>query len=248
VLSEDGRHADAIPLFNRAIEFGDEARFYSARGMALWRLQRLEAALRDYERAAALMPQDPTIMIERATLLGILKRADARTEADVAAVERLDPANDDLEWYRALPLREIVDRGTTLLNAGRIDEAIAEYTRAHEMGPGKSDALSARAAAWVKKEDHDRALQDLFEDIRLDPKRFISYQRIDWILAKRGEWDRIIGHWDAYIGLVPGDARAHMERGGAWSRKGDRAKALFDARKACDLGDEKGCEIVKRNG
>jgi TPR repeat protein len=38
-----------------------------------------------------------------------------------------------------------------------------------------------------------------------------------------------------------------MERGGAYFQKGDRSRALFDARKACDLGHEKGCEMVKRH-
>ena len=247
ILLEAKRYDDAIRAFNDAIASGDDWRFYRDRARALSRLGRSEAALRDYERALALWPQANDLRVSRVATLAALKREDAASAAEIAAVERLDPTNRELDAYRAHPAQVVAWEGGKLLEAGRIDEAIATFTRAHEMAPGKSDALSDRSAAWVKKRDYERALKDLEEDVALDAHRFISYQRIDWILAQRKEWDRIIAYWNRYVAVEPGDPRGYIERGGAYLQKGDRPRALFDAQKACDLGDAKGCELVKRH-
>src|SRR5262249_20436564 len=156
-----------IRTFNRALESGDDWRFYHDRAQALWHQQRFEEMLADFDRALALWPGDSELLVGRASARWSLKRDADRAAADIAMVERLDPGSEYLDYYRTLPMRAAIADGAKLVDAGKYDDAIAKFTWAHEAAPGKTDALSRRGDAYLKKKDPDRALADFEEDIRL---------------------------------------------------------------------------------
>jgi len=103
-----------------------------------------------------------------------------------------------------------------------------------------------KALALKNQGQRDEAIEEFKRSIEADPKLFNSYYYLDELLAANQQWDEIIGYWSRYIAVVPDNARAYMERGGARHRKGDEQAALDDARQACRLGDQYGCNVVKK--
>jgi len=248
ILRDDGRYEEALHEFNHALEFGDAHCFYEDRAVALSGLEAYRDAVANYERGLVLFPQEPECLVGRAFARSFEQDDVARIDADVALAKRVDPGNAGLAWFDARDAHVAEAQGSKLLKASRYDEAIAKLTWAHEHAPGRTHAMSLRGEAYAKKNDLIKALADYEEAVRLEPENFYAYQGLDWVLVHQAAWDRIIGHWSQYIALVPRDPRAYMERGGAYSQKGDRSSAVADASKACELGDKKGCEISRRYG
>jgi hypothetical protein len=59
--------------------------------------------------------------------------------------------------------------GDEELDRQNFDGAIAEYTMAIELWPGRAKLFTSRARAWYLKGDLEKALDDCTEAIRLDP-------------------------------------------------------------------------------
>src|SRR5262249_55486768 len=149
LLAAESHPDDAIREFNRALEFGDDWRFYDSRADVLFRAKRYDEALADYDRAVALAPLASEPTMSRALLLAVMERPDPSADRGVAAIARLDPTSSDLENFRTWPVRKSLEEGIAHYEAGRWDEAIAVFTRVHESAPGKSDALSRRGSAYL---------------------------------------------------------------------------------------------------
>jgi tetratricopeptide (TPR) repeat protein len=103
-----------------------------------------------------------------------------------------------------------------------------------------------RAMTLKNQGQREKALEEFKKSIESDPALFNSYYYIDEILAANQQWDDIIEYWSRYIAAVPENGRAYLERGGAEHRKGDDSAAIRDAKKACELGESGGCDVVQR--
>jgi tetratricopeptide (TPR) repeat protein len=244
-LRQHGSYDEAVRHFTRALRYGDHWEFYEDRGDAYFRMKAYRESVADLDRALELWPQDPKTLADRAfALIGMGLPEPAL--ADVELLLRVDPTSDVLPNFRKGHAEAAVREGFDLARAGRLDEAIRRYTWADWIAPAQTEALYWRGRAEIQKNDPELALEDFEESIRRNPRHFQSYVNLDWLLAQKGEWDSIIHRWDAFIELDPLNGDAYLERGGAYHRKGDAPAALADARKACDLGNRKGCEIVGR--
>ena len=62
-----------------------------------------------------------------------------------------------------------IERAHLHLEKGDYDEAIADYTKAIDLDPTRSDAYDGRAAAFERKNDLSAALVDSNQSIRLSP-------------------------------------------------------------------------------
>ncbi len=246
VAAEERRYDAAIALFTHALEMGEHWQFYRDRAQAYLHQHRDTQALADVARALALAPDEPDTLVLRVRILTSLRKwSDA--VADAQLVAELDPTNGDLAWFRGHELEDAAHQGSQLLETTKdVDGAIARLTWGVRLTGGSADIYYWRGRAYLQKNDQARALGDLEQAIRLDPHHFDAYQNVDWILTQRGAWDEIIRRWSRYIELEPLNGEAYLERGGAYHRRGDASQALADARKACDLGTQKACEIGRR--
>lgn len=107
-----------------------------------------------------------------------------------------------------------------------------------------ADSASAyyyRVNAWIRQEQFEAALADAKRAISLDPRHFESYRMIDYLYARKHQWEPIIRSWNAYIKLEPTHADAYFERSGTHYHNGDMKNALRDLKKACELGSKKAC-------
>src|SRR4051794_1351178 len=66
-------------------------------------------------------------------------------------------------------IQEEFDRGVTLTDEAKYDEAIAVFSRVLERHPNHAGAFLHRGRCWDRKADHQRALDDFTEVIRLTP-------------------------------------------------------------------------------
>jgi tetratricopeptide (TPR) repeat protein len=246
IAATDKRYDEAIGLYTRAIDTGEYWEFYEWRARAYFHQKRYTDALADLARALALEPDDHDLLVLRAKTLQELARPEDAI-ADVRLAAELDPTNDDLvsfcnheneaaafEGFQALEVRKDA--------AG----AIRRLNLAIDMTCGSGDVFYRRGRAYLALSDTATALADFEHAIHLDPRHFEAYRNVDYILAKKGDWDGIIERWTRYIELEPMSGPAYLERGGARHHKGDEQNARLDLRKACGLGTTEACELERR--
>jgi tetratricopeptide (TPR) repeat protein len=234
---------EALQHYGRALAAGEHVYFYESRARTHLSLRRYGDALADADRALALEPEDPDLLVLRArALVALGRRADAG--AIVRLVGEIDPPNQALAAFRRNELTDGAHEGYQLHLASDFNGAIARFTSAIALVDGNADVHYWRGRAYLFKEDHAHALADFERAIAFDAHHFESYRNVDYILAKRGDWDGVIRRWTEYLALEPANGRAYFERGGAYNQKGDRPAALADARKACELRIQEACGIL----
>jgi len=243
VAVQDQHYDQAVSLFTHALEAGDHWQFYESRADAESRQRRYTDALADVANALALRPEEPDVLVLRARVLAALgRRRDALP--DITMVAELDPKNKDLAWLRTSEVKAAVSYGRQLLDTNDVSAALERFNWGMQLGGESADLLFWRGRAYLKRNEHERALQDFEAALALDPRNVESYRNIDWLLAHRGRWDDIIGHWSKYIALEPLNGEAYLERGGAYHHKGDESAARADVAKACGLGTQRACELM----
>ena len=96
-------------------------------------------------------------------------------------------------------------------------------------------SLFHRGRAYFRMQDHDRAVRDFDEAIRLRP-RFVNafFQRGDVYLANQ-DYDRAVRDFGEVIRLDPSDAIAFRYRGDAYLAKMDYDRAVQDYDEALRL-------------
>jgi tetratricopeptide (TPR) repeat protein len=242
--AESDRQIDeALALYSQALDKGEHWLFYRHRGRVYLNQHRYTEALEDAVRGLALAPEEPDLLVLRADALAELGRS-AEAVPDIRLVVELDPTNDDFARFRSRELETAAHQGYQRLEMTKdLNGAIARLTDAIDLVGGDAEVYYWRGRAYLRKDDEAHALPDFEAAIRIDPHHYESYRNVDYLLAKRGDWDGVIRHWTQYVELEPMNGRAYLERGGAYNRKGDRTAALADAKRACDLGTREACEI-----
>ncbi len=119
------------------------------------------------------------------------------------------------------------------------EEAIAACTRAIGSpalkGSGLSKAHVSRGHAYYIKGDHDHAIADYAEAIRLDPKSAVAFRNRANAYRAKGDNDRAIVDYSEAIRLDPKSAAAWRGRGSAYYAKGDYDRAIADDGEAIRL-------------
>ena len=147
----------------------------------------------------------------------------ALSDADEAV--RLDPKNPDV-W---------AGRGTARAAAGQLAASIDDYNKALALGASKLAILNNRALVEIDLKDFDRALDDLTEAVRINPRIDTLYAvRADvWRLSAQN-YDKAIADLSKAIELNPGKYVWYSYRAQAWQLKGDLTQALRDVNKAIE--------------
>ena len=119
------------------------------------------------------------------------------------------------------------------------DEAIAACTRIiqnHETSTKyRAAAYYNRGVLYRDKGDHDRAIADYNEAIRLDPKFPQAYSNRGVAYHAKGDHDRSIADYNEAIRLDPEYPTAYYNRGLAKESKGDSAGGDADIARAREL-------------
>ena len=86
---------------------------------------------------------------------------------------------------------------------------------------GQARYFFDRGGAYAAKDQHDRAISDFTEAIRLDPQEKYFWWR-GGEYKKKGDYDRAIADYDEAIRLDPNESASNFFlRGDAYDAKGD---------------------------
>lgn len=124
-----------------------------------------------------------------------------------------------------------VDKNQVLL----IDESLEFFTTAIANNPRLSFYYSRRAAVYRWKGEHDKAIKDQDETIRLNPQEPAYYNNRGISYAARRDYDLAIQDYNESLRLKPDYGLALRNRGMAWNGKKDFDKALQDFTEAMQL-------------
>ncbi len=136
---------------------------------------------------------------------------------------------------------DIVSQAYGLYGQGKYEEAEKLLDGLLRDDPDNPDGHYYRAFVLEKLGRYQEALEDFMAASEAKPDHFDIFMHIDYLLTRRHQWRKVVQSWNTYIENRPSDARAYLERGGAYWQLGKVEEALKDAQKACDLGNEKGC-------
>jgi tetratricopeptide (TPR) repeat protein len=113
-------------------------------------------------------------------------------------------------------------------------QALAFFTRELMQNP-TATAYNTRGTIWNERGEHDRAIEDFSEAIRLDPevKQFYNNRGVAW--DDKAHYEEAIDDYDRAIELDPRYSLAFNNRGNAWSALADYSRAIADYSEAIRL-------------
>lgn len=140
--------------------------------------------------------------------------------------------DDVIARYPMIPLA-YNSRGLALRDAGRVDEALADYSRAIELLPDGGFYWN-RAMAWLQKGMQEEAAADFHSAILADPRLFPLYCRLE--LDRHGDAgsDKAIAMGQRVLASRP-EARIHFQLAGLLARRQRWPEAETHLRQAARL-------------
>lgn len=168
LLQDGGDAAGAIALYSKGLEASPgDLNLLTWRGIAY-------AKSGDEAHADA----DFTAARSHATSAGMLNNLCwTKATEGVALVSALADCDAALAMAPTSPA-DLDSQAFVMLRLGRLDEAIAGYTRAIHLAPRQAASLYGRGVAWSRKGDKAQAAADMAVALKIDPdirKRFADY-------------------------------------------------------------------------
>jgi tetratricopeptide (TPR) repeat protein len=225
-------------------------------------------AIKDYENAIKLKPNEPEAYLHQASALrrdgesfqalsvyGVLLKADPGCFE--ALLERAETHKKRGDFLRAMKdYDEIVRRDPKHLKsrlaraeifAVRKDftSAIEEYTAALMAG-ADADTLLKRARAKVDSKDYDGAIADCNAAQNVDPKQAAIHRVRGDACRLKGEFDAAIAEYDLEIAGQGNHYEDYMHRGLAQKGKNDPAGAIESMGQAIQASPKRGEAYLQR--
>jgi len=135
---------------------------YACRGGVLSNTGEFLKALKDFDQALSLQPDNGDFFYSRAQVHDRLGNTDLAL-ADLAKAVALIKSTFGRSLAFAL-------RGRVYQNTGKLDESIKDYTDAIRLAPDFAYHYANRAEVYFDKKEFEKAIADYSEAIRLDPK------------------------------------------------------------------------------
>jgi tetratricopeptide (TPR) repeat protein len=166
-----------------------------------------------------------------------LYRQDRRGDWD-GALTRL--GRDLATWIAArATVPAAPDRGVALMQAGRAQDALAEFDAAVTARPDDAGAWSNRGAALIALAREDAALDSLERALALDPGSAEAHSNRGLLLVRRGRLDAALDSARRAVALRPDWSVGLCTLGLALRRLGrlDEAREAYARAVACDPAD-----------
>ena len=116
----------------------------------------------------------------------------------------------------------------------RIDGCSAVIKAGREKGDKLAEVFNSRGVAYRVKGDHERAIQDYGQAIKLNAKFAAAYINRGVAYDHKGDYDRAIADYEQALKLRP-SAEGHFNRGNAHLAKRDYDRAIDDYNQAIKL-------------
>jgi len=133
------------------------------------------------------------------------------------------------------PAKENYERGCDLLDEGKTEEAIAEFSKAIELDPDYAPAYNNRGDAYSEKGQHDVAIADYDKAIELDPNYAEAYNNRGEAYFWEKQYELAIADCSMAIELDPDYSEAYYYRGLAYLGEEQYELAIVDYSMAIEL-------------
>jgi len=167
-------------------------------------------ALQAYQTALQFKPNQARIYQSLYTVWINLNQPEAANEA----------------WYQALILepqcvspQEYMDFGKTLIEKGKLDQALELYTKGVEIYPDWSHSYFSLGEAFSRKQQWEEAIAAYHQAINLDPNSNLIYQGLADALVQQKKWEEAIANYQKAIELNPNFAWTYHQLGNALSEQ-----------------------------
>jgi tetratricopeptide (TPR) repeat protein len=193
LLSLDAGQGDhALEWIAGAIRQTPRAEYLSSLGSALQQLGRHEEALKAFDKAIQLAPDDALLWKNLGdVLLNLGRRAEALLGLQHAL--RLNPRDWEAAWKSGVLLHE----------AAWFEEALAQFNLCHELQPNHALTLSVRALALRGLKRFEEALADSRRAHQLDPGNAEICTNAGDVLSSLGRYHEALLWLDRALALRP---------------------------------------------
>ncbi len=227
-----GKYEQAIESYDEALKQPDvpAARLTSIhndRGVAYWRLQRYDDALKDLNKALETGGESAATLNNRANVLLDMGRYDDAL-ADLNKAITLAPG------YGAA----YNNRGNVYFQQGNYQAALADYQRAITLMPTNAAPYNGRAKALGALGRPYSGLRYITRAIALNGKYTAAYRNRAQIYQHLERSDDALADYERLIGLMPKDPALYIGRGRVHIEKKHYRSAFTDFTKALELDPE----------
>ena len=148
--------------------------------------------------------------------------------------------NSDALWWTTLEKNPDSWMGhnniaISLLNAGRVEEAIAHYNKAFELNPTYGEAHYNLANSLVRLGRLDEAVAHYEKALEINPNNVPAHYNLAAIFRQNGRTDAAIDQYQRVLEIDPKHAGAHNNLGALLARAGRQEEAMAHYRKALEL-------------
>jgi tetratricopeptide (TPR) repeat protein/ADP-heptose:LPS heptosyltransferase len=172
-----GRHDQAVEWFAHAIRISPQPNYLVRLAQALLKLERGEEAVRCFEKALQLKPDDADVWMNFGDALLQLQRNDLALQVFEQATQ-LDPGRPDISCQA----------GVLLYKAKEFTGALAHFDRC----PQTADLLRQRACTLQALKRFDEALADNQKADAIEPGQGDTYNNIGYCLQELGRYEEAL--------------------------------------------------------
>lgn len=238
---------------------------YASRARGYFKKGQFDMAIEDYNRAIALNPTDASYYSGRGSVYerkgqydmaisDFRKGCDMRSEE---ACKYLDLASkirsNEYEMERLKKQNALLEQAQTYIENKQFVKAIEALGRAIEMNPNNASVYGVRGTLYEKIGLKDRAVEDYTKSLSLDRNNCSVYVSRGWIYLIKEQFEKAIEDFHMGLAIDPdskpaskGLASSYAGRGFSYYDKGLVSMAISDFKRACDMGNKEGCDMLRR--
>ena len=130
----------------------------------------------------------------------------------------------------AVDYRRRLDRGTDLIRAGRLPEALQEIQAADKMRPDFPETLAALGFYYREMGDTAQAAACFEKALALDERNWFAHNYYGVMLFRQGQYDEALRHFQAAVDIYPLNFQALTNSGAVELSRGNvtQAKEYFE--------------------
>ncbi len=146
----------------------------------------------------------------------------------------------------SLQVQELIAAGDACRSRDDSTGALDAYTKAIALEPSDYLPYYKRGSTYFYMGKNKEAKEDYDTVISLAPNFPNVYSSRGAIYVRTRQYEEAIKDCDRAISLDPAFHLAYVNRGDAYAALGRTKEARADYKKACDLGDKKGCDRLTK--
>ncbi len=137
-------------------------------------------------------------------------------------------------------------RGILFVNKRLLDQALKDFDAAIALNSFFFEAFNNRGNIFFSRGQMNESMNDYNRAIALNPACSDAYHGLGIVLFKTGRLDEALNAFNRTIALDPAYAVAYYNRGLLYLGSNKREIAMSDFHKACELGYQQGCNLIKQ--